>query len=195
MKPVKQPLKKTSGFGYIDVRYGVDPGTFVRGLRLFTDGAVKNFQHHPGFITSQVQGGDLYRVGITPNSFERADCTCYVGQDDILCKHVVALALEILKKRQIVDDEGNNLNPQFDLNTESGAKAQINTGFRKIIPYVGPSKKWFEYQGKLALGSNLITDTLNSFASNKENIKYLWTLVVKISKKLSHGGVDDPTAR
>lgn len=71
------------------------------------------------------------------------------------------------------------------------AKQLVAQAIRKIKPYHGPSKIWFDYQRRLDVGSGCIMEAVINLPPSKEHAKYLWSLVLKLSKKLSHGGVDD----
>jgi len=56
---------------------------------------------------------------------------------------------------------------------------------------MAPSKIWFSYQRNLDVGTGIIENAVRNLLPNKENARYLWLLVLRLSKKLSHGGLDD----
>ena len=77
--------------------------------RILTDGAlgngVKNFQDTGFTFTANVYGTQLYHVIVSPKSYTDGDCTCYLGQNDTLCKHMIVVAIYGLKKDQPLTDE------------------------------------------------------------------------------------------
>ncbi|TGN13167.1 SWIM zinc finger family protein [Leptospira ilyithenensis] len=92
----------------------VDEGVLQRGLELFNKGAVEDLQElDQGFYTAEVQGNtSSYKVSVyTTKSKTKPSviCTCPY-QQDVYCKHGVAVLLAIDKKmRQSIEDRIQNL--------------------------------------------------------------------------------------
>lgn len=68
--------------------------SFERGLAYFRHGAVERLVCHDNRVTARVVGTENYTVKLWPNG-RRLDwsCTCPLGQDGQLCKHLVATGL------------------------------------------------------------------------------------------------------
>jgi len=80
---------------------------------------------------------------------------------------------------------------QINATTElSDVKSIVTDAFKKIKPYRGPSRIWFNYQRDLATGAGTITDAISALLPTKENARYLWQLIGRIDRKLANG-VDD----
>ena len=169
-----------------DIRYSVDTLMFERAIKLFESGKVQHVSETPHGYKATVQGTSPYHVSLSSKHIDRGDCDCYMGQNDELCKHMLALGLAVLhlsgKAEEFKEESPENLD---------AVKQLVASGMRKIKPYNGPSKIWFSYQRELDVGSGIIEESVKNLPPNKENAKYLWSLVLKLSKKLSHGGVDD----
>lgn len=177
-------------FTYDNVKFAAHGGIFARAIKLFADGKVRNFHElGGGGYEAIVQGSESYRVRLNSKRVDYADCTCYMGQNDDLCKHMLALALYALHKAGTVDTHGN---PIGGTKLEpSDARDHITAALKKIRSYDGPSRIWFEYQRKLDTAAGMIQDAVPLLEPTLDNAKYLWKLVLKLSKKLSEGGVDD----
>lgn len=169
-----------------DIKYSVDPAMFERAQKLFEYGKVQNISETPRGYTATVQGTAPYRVSLSRKHIDRGYCDCYMGQNEELCKHMLALGLAALhlsgKANEVQEESPDNLD---------GVKKLAVKGLRKIKPYNGPSKIWFHYQRELDVGSGIIEEAVKNLPANRENAKYLWSLVLKLSKKLAYGGIDD----
>lgn len=169
-----------------DIKYSVDAIMFERAKKLFESGKVQKIAETPHGYTATVQGTSPYQVSLSRKHIDQGYCDCYMGQNDELCKHMLALGLAVLHlsgKAEEVKEESPN---DFD-----AVKQLVASGMRKIKPYHGPSKIWFSYQRELDVGAGMIEVAVRNLPAGKENARYLWSLVLKLSKKLSHGGVDD----
>ncbi len=174
----------TPGFTHTDVRYAADPAIIQRAEQLWRSGKVRDVQFDGRYYQATVQGSRPYRVSVGEKRLDEGMCECYMGQRGEFCKHALAVALAALEKAGV--DPADSL-PQ----SETEAKQHISAGVRKITAYTGNSYRWFAYQGKLDLGCGMIQESLSMLPANKTNAAYLWRLVLRLSKKLSHGGVDD----
>jgi len=169
-----------------DIKYSVDPPMFERARKLFATGKIQNIQETPYGYTAIAQGTSPYQVSLSAKHIDHGNCDCYMGQNDELCKHMLALGLAVLKLSGKAE-EGQEESPK-DLDA---VKPLVSAGMRKIKPYLGPSRIWDHYQHELDVGSGMIEAAVKNLPASKENSKYLWSLVLRLSKKLSHGGVDD----
>ena len=68
--------------------------TFQRGQRYAAEGRVSGMVEEGGDLSGMVAGTDDYEVRLWLDGDElAASCDCSVGEDDVFCKHMVALAL------------------------------------------------------------------------------------------------------
>jgi len=177
---------KQPNFSYQDIKYSIDQSTISRAENLFKSNKVQNISEYSRGYNAVVQGTSPYHVNLSYRSIEESSCDCYMGQNDYLCKHILALAFAILKlsgKKENVE----NISP----NNIEDAKLLVSKGLKFIKSYNGSSRSWFSYQHDLYTGSVIIEDAIKNLQPNKENSKYIWSIALKLSKKLSNGGVDD----
>src|SRR5271169_2380291 len=75
-----------------------DSGTLARGTAYFHDGAVGLLDADEYEVRASVQGTQRYRVRLAAGSDGELEyeCDCPVGDDEIFCKHAVAVALSWL---------------------------------------------------------------------------------------------------
>ncbi|MEX3937235.1 DUF6880 family protein [Paraburkholderia phymatum] len=76
-----------------------DAKTFARGEAYFHDGAVSRLDERDGVLRAHVRGTHRYGVelGVSDDGELTYECDCPVGEDGIVCKHVVAVALSWLE--------------------------------------------------------------------------------------------------
>ena len=53
--------------------------------------------------------------------YKQGSCTCYLGQKDTLCKHIVALALHAVMNGWLLNDKDKNLGYQAKCSRQQGA--------------------------------------------------------------------------
>ena len=169
-----------------DVKYADSAAMYERAEKLFKGGCVGTISDiglGRGYQAT-VRGSQSYEVWLSIRRVDEGDCTCYMGQNDELCKHMLALALKVL-----AETGGLNMSaPPTDL---AEVKVQVNEGIKKIKPYTGTSRVWFTYQRSLSTGTGMIMEAVSALPPSKANAEYLWKLVLRLSKKLATGGVDD----
>ncbi len=171
-----------------NLEYAVSDRIFLRGKNLFQSGKVVEIREFPSFYSGIVQSTHDYQVSISEKEVDLAECNCYMGENGEFCKHIIALGLAVLKK------SGKNNKREIPRSLEE-VKLMVSKGLRKIKPYTGPSSIWFKYQRQLDIGSFEIEEAISVLKPSVENAKYLWKLVLKLSKKLSEGGIDDSDGR
>ncbi len=67
---------------------------YQRGERYFSDGAVRSLVTYAGKLAARVEGTEDYTVVLWSEAGTlRFSCSCPVGDDDLFCKHCVAVAL------------------------------------------------------------------------------------------------------
>lgn len=166
------------------IKYADSPAMFARAEALFKTGKVGAVREDRGGYSATVAGTKSYEVSVSRKAIDVGYCTCYMGEHDQLCKHMLALALVVL-------DMTVGLEQKDTPTTFAEVKKKVSLGMRKLVPYGGPSKIWFTYQRKLSIGSGMIEDAVSRLAPTREHADYLWGLVIRISNKLATSGIDD----
>lgn len=169
-----------------DIKYSVDPAMFERAKKLFEAGKVQKISETPHGYTAIVLGTSPYQVSLSAKHIDHGYCDCYMGQNDEFCKHMLALGIAVLHLSGKAEESEKEAPDNLD-----AVKQLVAGAMQKIKPYNGPSKIWFSYQRQLDVGSGMIGEAVKNLPANRENSKYLWSLVLKLSKKLAEGGVDD----
>ncbi len=158
-------------FTYHDVRFADSSAVFARAVQLFKSKKVAEFQELPNGYRAIVLGTKPYRVEMSAKRIDYADCTCCMGQNDQLCKHMLALALQALYIYEQIDDTGAPIGAsQFD---PVDAPAHVAAGMRYLRSYGGGSKEWFAYQQKLAIGTSMITEAIQSIPASTKKTRCL----------------------
>jgi len=189
MKLTDRPENMSPKFTYSDVKFAESEAVFGRAVALFASGKVKDARELYNGYQATVIGTEPYSVRISSKRIDYADCDCYLGQHDALCKHMLALALAVLHMHGQVDAKG-----QPTATTQLAPEdvpQHIAAAMKKIRPYDGPSRIWFEYQRNLDIAAGMIAEAVPLLEPTQANAAYLWKLVVKLSNKLAVGGIDD----
>ena len=187
MLPIRKQKMQQPKFTIDDVKYAENPATFRRADDLYRSGKVGKISEHQHGYTAVVQGTHPYSVSLSVKRIDDGDCTCYMGQHGRLCKHMLALALAVLHVSGKMDKAMPESQAPTDLQT---AKEVVTAGMRKLRRYTSPSRTWFSYQRTLATGAGMIAQGISGLPTTKENAAYLWSVIVRIDKKLANG-VDD----
>jgi len=75
------------------IKFATDGPTFERAVGLYEAGKVTQFEAVMDGFSAVVLGTKPYQVFVSARHFDRGSCECYLGQRDILCKHMVAVAI------------------------------------------------------------------------------------------------------
>ncbi len=174
-------------FTFDDVKYAESPAMYKRALDLYQSGKVQTISEESHGYSTTVEGTEPYKVTLSRKEIDHCDCSCYMGERGLLCKHVLALAIAVLHASGKMTETKSNTDAPEDLKT---VKQLVNDGMRKLRPYTGPSRIWFSYTRKLSTGAEMINHAVSGLLPSKENARYLWDLVKRIDKKLVNG-IDD----
>jgi hypothetical protein len=170
-----------------DIRHAANNATYDRALDLYKAGKVGPITSDRLGYSAIVQGTHPYRVTVSAKHVDKGDCDCYLGQNDSLCKHILALALAVLGPSGAIESFGNTAISRV---SPDEAKQLIKDGIKKLRAYIGPSRVWFSYQRSLATGAAMIAEATRNLPPSKENADYLWRLIERLDKKLETG-IDD----
>ncbi|MDP1722075.1 MAG: hypothetical protein Q8L37_02590 [Candidatus Gottesmanbacteria bacterium] len=182
------------------IKFATDGPTFEKAVALYENGKVIQVKEGIRSYTAVVKGTKPYRVSVEARRYDYGHCTCYLGQNDTLCKHMVALSIFAVMdgKPLTVEDKKQVYNPTCSgrLRTLpdkeiSGTKKAITTALRYIKPYIGPSRTWFAYQNSLSEGCNRLSAIVSNLSVSAQTAGLLIDLLLRLDKKLSTGGVDD----
>lgn len=184
------------------IKFSTDGSTFEKAVGIYESSGIKNFEDNGFGFTAKVRGssGNFYKVYISAKHHDHGNCECYLGQNDILCKHLIAAAIyAIMRGKKLSDGDKRLVNRPIcsghigTLNEEELAevKGAITTAMRYIKPYNGPSRIWFAYQNSLSEGCNRLTAIISELPISEQTAKLTVNLLLRLDKKLCTGGVDD----
>src|SRR3989344_3108038 len=182
------------------IKFGIDERTWLKAVDLCETGKVGSFQDAEFTYTANVQGTHLYQVFVSKKTYTDGNCTCYLGQNDTLCKHMIAVAIYGLKRGKPMTEEEKTQHNEVKFNGQAGettpkqlswVKAVISDSMRYIKSYTGPSKIWFTYQDSLTEGCNRLAAIVSKLPANRQTAKLLINLLLRLDKKLQTGGGDD----
>lgn len=182
------------------IKFATDPQTFERAVDLYENGKVTEFKEDAYGCFAIVIGTKPYHVFVDARQYDQGHCECYLGQKDVLCKHMVAVAIRAVtlgdplseKEKQCVGEVscsgrvGELSKEQF-----SDVKTTITSALRYIKGYSGPSRIWFAYQDSLCEGCARLSAIASELPVSKQTSDVLVDLLIRLDKKLCTGGVDD----
>ena len=86
------------------IKFGVDQKTWARAVGLYEAGKVSEVEESYIGFTARVSGTQSYDVAVSETHYDRGHCNCFVGRQDILCKHMVALAIWAVRRGAPLSD-------------------------------------------------------------------------------------------
>ena len=182
------------------IRFATDHATFERAVDLYEGGKVKDVKADGVGYSATVVGSQSYRVYVHAKTYDRGGCDCYLGQKDVLCKHMVALAISVVKNGQPLELEEKQIQVEPACSGRLGeltaealkkTKTHITTALRYVKTYRGPSRTWFAYQDSLSEGCRRLSPIVSNIPVSKQTAGVLVDLLLRLDKKLCEGGVDD----
>ena len=182
------------------IKFATDGMTFKRAVGLYESGKVTKVEQLGGYYSALVLGTEPYRVSASARNYKQGHCTCYLGERDTLCKHMVALAIHAVMDGKPLSDKDKQLSHRVEcgsrrdpLNKEEleTVKKAITESMRYIKPYRGPSRTWFANQDSLREGCNRLSVIVSDLPVNKQTAEILVKLLLRMDRKLRVGGVDD----
>lgn len=182
------------------IKFGTDPGTYEKAVDLYDGGKVIKFKKDLNGYFAVVIGTKPYRVYIDNRHYDRGDCECYLGQNNTLCKHLVAVAIYAVMdgKKMSIEDKEIIIGPKCSrklavLNKDDLAlvKKSITTAMRYIKSYEGPSRTWFAYQGSLQEGCARLAKIVSDLPVSRQSANFIIKILLRLDDRLCLGGVDD----
>jgi hypothetical protein len=189
-------------YDFEKIKFGTDAPTFAKAAKLYETGGVQNFRDNEmsGFLAEVCgSGGNFYKVFVSARNYDQGDCDCYLGQNDTLCKHMVAVAIKaVLGGKKLSNEDkapcgevkcSNNIG-KISKTEISAVKKSITDAMRHIKSYNGPSRIWFQYQSSLSEGCARLAKIVSDLPVCLETTQLLIDTLLRLDKKIC-GGVDD----
>lgn len=182
------------------IKFATDGSTFEKAIMLYESGKVTQVEEGIRSYSAVVLGTKPYRVSVEARRYDYGHCTCYLGQNDTLCKHMVALAIYIVMDGKMLTQEDKRVVHNPTCSGRSGTlshkelsttKKSITDALRYIKPYTGPSRIWFAYQNSLEEGCHRLSALISDLPVGILTAEVLVDLLLRLDKKLRMGGVDD----
>lgn len=182
------------------IKFATDGPTFGRAVGLYEAGKVTQFEDGPGGYSAVVLGTRPYRVFVSGRHYDQGDCECYLGQNDALCKHMVAVAIcAAMDGKELREEEKAPVGGPAcsgrpgTLSKEELAetKKAVTSAMRYVKPYDGPSRTWFAYQNSLDEGCARLSKLVSDLPASLQTAKLVVDMLLRLDKKLRVGGVDD----
>lgn len=182
------------------IKFATDTATFQKAIALIESGNVTDLYDDVFRYIAIVHGTDSYQVSVSPKQYDAGNCSCYLGQKDTLCKHMVAVAILAVQNGKPLSAEdkqpigvpvcSQKLGELTEVEVET-TKKLITDALRYIKAYSGPSRIWFTYQNSLSEGCNRLTKIVSELPVSQQTAKLLVNLLLRLDTKLMTGGVDD----
>jgi len=182
------------------IKFSTDPKTFLKAVDLYEKGKVTQFKNGVNAYSAIVVGTKPYRVSVEARNFTLGSCECYLGQTDVLCKHLVALAISAVMGGKKMKEEDKKIieGPVCSGKPGKLAKAElsetknaITSAMRYIKSYGGSSRTWFAYQNSLDEGCARLSKIVSDLPVSEQTATLLVDTLLRLDERLCYGGVDD----
>jgi hypothetical protein len=197
---IEKRMSVTPNYDLDKIKFSLDEGTWQRAVILYEKHKVTKFESNMHGFSAVVLSSQAYRVRVSARRFDEGDCECYLGQNDELCKHIVAVALYALLGGKPLLEEEKQQNNEFSFSGKTGElaknellniKTTVKVALRYIKVYDGPSRTWFAYQDSLSEGCNRLAAIVSKLPASLQTAELLVDILLRMDKKLCTGGVDD----
>ncbi len=182
------------------IKFATDGPTFEKAVDLYEKGKVTQFKDELNGFFATVLGTKPYKVYVDNRHYDQGDCECYLGQNDTLCKHMVAVAIRAVTGGRALTEEDKKVINQPTCSGRLGeltkgelatTKKEITASMRYIKSYEGPSRTWFAYQNSLSEGCNRLSKIVSDLPVSEQTAKLLIDMLLRLDNKLCRSGVDD----
>lgn len=184
-----------------DIRLSIGDKEYHKWLDLYESKQVSDIREDIDGWIATVQGTQLYRVSVGARYWDHGSCSCYIGQRNEVCKHLIALAIAVTKAHGKWEDtyEGMELDTAYCSGEIreiiEDERIQIKSGIREamklIRSYNGPSSTWFAYQNHLQQWSRMLLLALSDLPICHASVDICLTTLNKLDKKLCDWWIDD----
>lgn len=190
----------TPSYDLDKIKFATDEPTFEKAVELYESGKVNKFEDNGYTYTATVLGGQAYKVFVSNKKYDMGGCECYLGQNDTLCKHMVAVAIYAVMGGKKLTNEDKKLVSSPTCSGSKGtlsnkeladAKKEITGAMRHVKPYNGPSRIWFVYQNSLSEGCKRLSKIISGLPVSGQTAELLVGLLIRLDDKLCRGGIDD----
>lgn len=182
------------------IKFSANPPTFKKAVGLYEAGKVIEFHEKPCGFFAIVLGTKPYEVYVSNRHYDEGDCECYLGQNNVLCKHMVAVAIQaVTNGAPLIEDDKRQTNSPVcsgvvkELSKEEVVviKKLITSAMKYIKPYNSPSRVWFSYQNLLSEGCARLSKIISELPVGKQTAKLIVETLLRLDDKLCRSGVDD----
>ena len=187
-------------YNFDKIKFATDTATFEKAINLYESGKVTKFKKYLSGFSAIVKSTHLYNVDVSARHYDRGSCECYLGQTDILCKHMVAVALyAVMDGKPLLDKDKQKISTP----TSSGKvgeltkeelnkyKKNVTAAMRYIKAYDMPSKYWFQYQNSLDEGVSRLSTIVSELPIGQTSAELLISTLLRLDDKLCNSSVDD----
>lgn len=182
------------------IKFATDAPTFEKAVELYESGKVTQFKEELNGFFAIVLGTKPYKIYVDNRRYDQGDCECYLGQNDTLCKHMVAVAIRVVTGGKPLTDEDKRQVSQVTCSGQLGklskgelssVKKEITGAIRYIKSYEGPSRTWFAYQNSLSEGCSRLSKIVSGMPVSEQTAILLVDTLLRLDDKLCRSGVDD----
>lgn len=187
-------------FNLDKIKFATDASTFEKAVALYEGGKITQFKEGINACSAIVLGSKPYRVSVEARRYDYGHCECYLGQNDTLCKHMVAVAIyAVMSGKPLTEQDKKSVSSPIcssrlgTLNKQelSAMKKEITSAIRYVKSYEGPSRTWFAYQNSLSEGCNRLSKIISDLPVSEQTAGLLVDVLLRLDDKLCRGGVDD----
>lgn len=183
------------------IKFSIGAQAFNRAVNIYESGGLSDFKDEDFGFSAIVRGstGNFYHVYVSAKTPNQGECDCYLGQNDELCKHLAAVAIQAVKQGGKLNSEEKKFIERPQCSGRCGElekgqlleiKAEISAAMRYIKPYNGPSRVWFAYQNSLDEGCARLAAIVSALPVSTQTAKLMVALLLRLDEKLSNA-VDD----
>ncbi|MCX6736983.1 MAG: hypothetical protein NTW73_02800 [Candidatus Parcubacteria bacterium] len=182
------------------IKFGTDPSTYEKAIALCEDKKITQFKKEFKSFSAIVLGTKPYKVYVSEKHYDRGNCECYLGQNEVLCKHMVAVAIYAVlggeelsqdDKKIIAEPMCTKILGELTEGELTLIKQTIASALRYIKAYYGPSRNWLAYQDSLQEGCLRLSQITSDLPVSLQTTKLLVDMLLRLDVKLQRGGVDD----
>lgn len=87
------------------IKSGVEEKKWDRAVGLYQAGKVSEFEETPNGFTALVLGAKPYDVAVSETDCSQGDCSCFMGSNGSVCKHMLALAIHAVLRGAPIDKD------------------------------------------------------------------------------------------